>query len=191
MKNSTLYSIGHGNKSLDNLIEELEFFDINYLIDVRSKPYSKFYPQFNKNNIKNFLEKANITYVFMGNSLGGLPDDKTCYTNGHVDYDKLKEKDYFQKGLKRLINAHNKQIKLVIMCSESNPAHCHRSKLIGEELRKHGILLNHIVRNPKTGYIFTKNQITVMQEVAPQGLMNLFGENIRLTSRKKYKKENQ
>ena len=112
MEKSTLYSIGHGNKSIETLIEELKHFDINYLIDIRSKPYSKYNPQFNQNEIKFSLLKSGITYTFMGDVLGGLPDDATCYTNGHVDYDKLKEKDFFKKGLQRLITEMKKKSKL-------------------------------------------------------------------------------
>ena len=77
MEKSTLYSIGHGNKSIETLIEELKHFDINFLIDIRSKPYSKYNPQFNRNDIKFSLEEAKIVYTYMGDVLGGLPDDNS------------------------------------------------------------------------------------------------------------------
>jgi len=190
MEKSTLYSIGHGNKSIETLIEELKKFDIYFLIDIRSKPYSKYNPQFNQNNLKFSLAKENITYTFMGNILGGLPDDDSCYTNGHVDYSKLKEKDFFKNGLKRLITANDKKIKVAIMCSESKPEECHRTKLIGEELRKKGIILNHIVRAKNvTKDIIVKSQSEVMLLVAPNGTVNLFGEELSFGSRKKYKKD--
>ena len=189
MEKSTLYSIGHGNKSIETLIEELKHFDINFLIDIRSKPYSKYNPQFNRNDIKFSLEEAKIVYTYMGDVLGGLPDDNSCYTNGHVDYNKLREKEFFKNGLKRLITANNKKIKVAIMCSESNPAECHRTKLIGEELKKKDIILNHITRTKKTKKIILKDQITVMLEVAPNGTVNLFGEELTFGSRKKYKED--
>jgi uncharacterized protein (DUF488 family) len=189
MEKSTIYSIGHGNKSIETLIEELKKFDINYLIDIRSKPYSKYNPQFNRDEIKYSLENNGIRYTFMGDILGGLPDDITCYTNGHVDYNKLKDKDFFKKGLARLVTAHTKKIKVAIMCSESNPAECHRTKLIGEELKKKAIIINHITRAKKTKKIIIKDQTTVMLEVAPNGKINLFGEELTFMSRKKYKKD--
>jgi len=190
MEKSTLYSIGHGNKSIETLIEELKKFDIHYLIDIRSKPYSKYNPQFNQNSLKFSLSKENITYTFMGDVLGGLPDDNTCYTNGHVDYNKLKEKDFFKKGLNRLITANEKKIKVAIMCSESKPEECHRTKLIGEELRKKGVILNHIVRAKNANKdIIIKSQSEVMLLVAPNGTVNLFGEELSFSSRKKYKKD--
>jgi len=190
MEKSTLYSIGHGNKSIETLIEELKHFDINYLIDIRSKPYSKYNPQFNKNELKFSLLHKNITYTFMGDVLGGLPDDSSCYTNGHVDYDKLKEKDFFKNGLKRLITANEKRIKVAIMCSESKPEECHRTKLIGEELIKLGINLNHITRTKnKQKKLIVKDQKEVMLLVAPNGTVNLFGEELSFGSRKKYKED--
>jgi len=153
MKNSSLHSIGHGAKKIEVLIKELQSFDICYLIDVRSKPYSKWHPQFNQKNLKIELEKNNITYVYMGDTLGGLPNEKSCYNEkGNIIYEILKEKDFFKEGLNRLITAHEKGVKAVIMCSESKPEACHRSKLIGQELLRKGISLNHILseRNSKS-----------------------------------------
>ena len=190
MEKSTLYSIGHGNKSIETLIDELKHFSIDYLIDIRSKPYSKYNPQFNQNNIKLSLLNKGIKYTFMGDVLGGLPDDSSCYTNGHVDYEKLKEKDFFKNGLQRLITAHNKKIKIVIMCSESKPEECHRTKLIGEELIELGINLNHITRTKnRQKQLIIKDQKDVMLIVAPNGTFNLFGEELSFGSRKKYKED--
>lgn len=190
MENSTLFSIGHGNKSIDAFIAELKSFEIGYLIDIRSKPYSKFSPHFNQNDLKSSLQKNNITYAFMGDILGGLPDDSTCYTDGHVDYDKLKEKTFFKDGLQRLIIANEKNIKVAIMCSESNPEECHRTKLIGEELIRKGIELNHITRTKnKEKKLILKNQREVMLIIAPNGTINLFGEELSLYSKKNYNKD--
>ena len=126
----------------------------------------------------------------MGDVLGGFPEDRSCYTNGHVDYKKLKEKEFFKKGLQRLITANNKKIRVVIMCSESKPEECHRTKLIGEELKKHRIDLNHISRTKNSlKMLIIKNQNEVMSEVAPNGVVNLFGEEITFGSRKKYNQE--
>ncbi|TFD97338.1 DUF488 domain-containing protein [Dysgonomonas capnocytophagoides] len=180
---STIYSIGHGTKKMETLIKELQSFCIEYLIDIRTKPYSKWNPQFNQENLKNELCKYNIKYVFLGEQLGGLPDDRTCYNDkGRVAYELIKEKDFFKKGLNRLITANNKSVKLAIMCSESKPEECHRSKLIGEELLKYKISVKHIISENKT-----KSQEIVISEFR-KGLaaINLFGEKNDLTSRKSY-----
>lgn len=188
MKISTIYTIGHGNKSIDVFLEEIDFFNINYLIDIRSRPYSKYNSQYNKGIFEITLTENDVKYVYLGDILGGLPEDKTCYTNDHVDYTKLANNKSFKLGLNRLIVANQKQIKIAIMCSESKPEECHRSKLIGEELRKHGIIINHITRSKdKLKRLIVKDQLSVMHEVAPDGTTNLFGDELSFKSRKPYK----
>lgn len=183
MKESTIYSIGHGNKKIEDFINELKSFSIHFLLDIRSKPYSKWNPQFNQAQLKIELEKNDITYVFVGDVLGGLPDDKSCYNyDGKVVYDLIKEKDFFKEGLKRLTTANEKKINLAIMCSESKPEECHRSKLIGQELLKKDVTLKHIISNKKI-----KSQQDVMNELTKgTGIVDLFGQEIDFTSRKSY-----
>jgi uncharacterized protein (DUF488 family) len=183
MEKIPLYTIGHGNRKPDDFLDILKKFGIDYLIDVRSMPYSKFNPQFNQNDLKFFLEKHGITYVFMGDTIGGRPKDKSCYDyEGKVDYEMVKEKDFFQNGMNRLKNAYAKNIHLVLMCSESKPCECHRSKLIGKVLDLEQISLKHIDENGKL-----KDQKNVIAELN-KGLseVDLFGQPINSTSRKTY-----
>lgn len=169
---STLYSIGHGNKAFEEFEKELKSFNIQYLIDVRSKPYSKWNPSFNQDMLKFLLQEKGYVYVYMGDSIGGMPSDTSCYTDGHIDYAKVKEKDFFKAGLMRLLTAEEKGLRVAIMCSESEPGKCHRSKLIGQELLKYGISLNHIVGVEKI-----QSQETVMAILTKGlGTLTLFGE---------------
>lgn len=177
-----IYSIGHGNKKFEDFLKELSSFNIKYLIDVRTSPYSKYNPQYNRELLKNNLEAANITYVYMGDNLGGLPSDRSCYVDGKVSYDLIKDKDFFKEGLSRLIKAYEKDINVAVMCSESKPEECHRSKLIGQELLKKSIAIQHITEPDKT-----KDQFTVMNELTKgKGVVDLFGNETSFTSRKKY-----
>ena len=180
---TNIYSIGHGNKEIKTFITELKSFNIHYLLDIRSKPFSKWNPSFNQNELKHHLQKQEITYVFVGDALGGLPNDETCYNeNGQVIYDLVKEKEFFKKGLHRLITANEKHIKLALMCSESKPEECHRSKLIGQELLKHKISLNHIISSESV-----KSQEVVMSELTKgKNAIDLFGNELEFTSRKSY-----
>ncbi len=181
--NSSIYSIGHGNKSMEQFIDELEAYNIKYLLDVRSKPFSKWKPEFNQEPLKAVLQKRGITYVFLGDQLGGRPDDISCYDeNGKIIYNIVKEKLFFKQGLQRLINANSKQIKLAIMCSCQNPEKCHRTKLIGVELEKKQVSLNHIISTTEI-----KSQEFVIYEIT-KGIQetDLFGNIQSLTSRKSY-----
>lgn len=183
MNETTLYSIGHGSKKIEDFIAELKSFEILFLLDIRSKPYSKWNPQFNQNELKFKVEENGIKYVYAGDKLGGLPEDRTCYDyDGKVVYDLIKEKDFFKEGLERLTTANEKHIKLAIMCSESKPEECHRSKLIGQELLKKEISMKHIISDK-----IIKSQETVMIELTKgQGTVDLFGNTINFTSRKSY-----
>jgi uncharacterized protein (DUF488 family) len=144
---TTLYSIGHGQKTLEEFYEELTSFNIQYVIDVRSSPYSKWAPQYNQKEIAQYLRNNNIVYAYMGNIIGGRPINDLCYdSEGHFDYEKMAQESSFKKGLNRLVNANEKQFNVAVMCSESDPALCHRSKLIGRELyENYHINMKHIV----------------------------------------------
>ena len=180
----TLFTIGHGVKTFDSFIEELRAYDIGYLLDIRTKPYSKWSPHFNEIPLKLALEDKNIRYVYLGDKLGGLPSDRSCYDEeGKVIYNVIKEKDFFKEGLKRLITANEKGITLAIMCSEKDPKECHRTKLIGQELLKHGISLHHIITT-----MIVKSQEDVMNEITKgRSTVDLFGNEVDLKSRKSYK----
>ena len=184
MEKSKIYSIGHGNKKINDFISELKSFDIKYLLDIRSKPFSKWNPQFNQGILKNTIEKENIKYLFIGDVLGGLPKDKSCYDkDGKVLYKEIKNKEFFKGGLSRIIIANEKNIKVVLMCSESNPEECHRSKLIGEELlKKSGISINHIISKDTL-----KSQEIVINELTKgKSTRDIFGNEISFVSRKTY-----
>lgn len=185
----SIYSIGHGHKTPEEFVQELKSFYIKYLIDVRTNPFSQWSPQFNNGTIQHWLKAAGIYYGYMGDSIGGKPPFDDCYDeNGYFDYHKMAEVPSFKKGIKRLLNANNQGLSVAVMCTESDPAQCHRSKLIGRELYfGYGINMHHIIGVGKT---ITQTQI--MTELTkgdwlPQG--NLFGccNQPYFKSRKTYK----
>lgn len=159
---SSIYSIGHGQKSTDEFISELRSFDIQYLIDVRTSPFSKWAPQYNRGTIEDFLKQNGIIYLYMGDVIGGRPLNDNCIdSDGYFDYKKMAEKPQFQTGLKRLVKANEKGCRVAVMCSETDPTQCHRSKLIGRELYfQDDISMEHIIAVNKT-----KTQVDIMTEL--------------------------
>jgi uncharacterized protein (DUF488 family) len=159
---------------------------IQYLLDVRSSPYSSYKPEFSKNALQNFLEANGIRYLFMGDSLGGLPDDEACYTDGKVDYEKLSERSYFLAGIERLHKASKQSQRVVLMCSEGRPENCHRSKLIGQVLTAQGIEVLHIDEQDK---IISQKDVLLR---LTGGQASLFGDDFfTFTSQKRYRREEQ
>jgi uncharacterized protein (DUF488 family) len=140
-----LYTIGHGTRPAEDFLNLLKVNAIAYLIDVRSRPYSRYNPQYNRERLQQFLQHEGITYVFMGDTLGGKPKDPLCYDNNNrVDYTKIKNSAFFKAGIERLKNAYFKNLKAAIMCSESKPLECHRTHLISKVLHEENILITHI-----------------------------------------------
>jgi uncharacterized protein (DUF488 family) len=175
----TLFTIGYGSRSLDQLIATLKSNGIEFLLDVRSSPYSKFKPEFSKEVLQLRLERAQIRYLFMGDTLGGQPKEPACHTDGKVDYDKVRAQPFFKEGIARLLKAFEQRRPVALMCSEGRPEQCHRSKLIGEELAAAGIPVAHI---DEDGTRLTQTQVI---DRLTKGQMDLFGQT-SFTSRKRY-----
>lgn len=175
----SLFTIGYGARTLDEFVAALKANQIEFLIDVRTAPYSKFKPEFSKELLQRQLERAGIRYLFMGDTLGGQPQDPACHTDGKVDYDKVRVQPFFQQGLERLRKAFAQQRRVALMCSEGKPEQCHRSKLIGEALTADGVPVCHI---DEDGALLT--QVQVIDRLT-KGQMDLFGQ-ASFTSRKRY-----
>ncbi|WFP49333.1 DUF488 domain-containing protein [Methylomonas sp. EFPC3] len=147
---TALYSIGYGNRSWQSFLNLLVAKNCEFLIDVRSSPYSKFNQSFSRESLLKLCKEAGIRYVFMGDTLGGKPSsDEYFDSDGKIDYIKLSETREFQVGISRLITANNKKLVSFIMCSELRPQDCHRSKLIGTELKERGVEIVHIDESGK------------------------------------------
>jgi len=177
----TLLTIGHGNRPLDEVVGQLRDESVQFLIDVRSSPQSKFNPDFSSKPLERSLHAAGIRYVFMGDTLGGRPDDISCYENGHVIYERVQARPFFQKGIERLLNALAQRFTVCLLCSESNPADCHRTKLIGVALGAAGVEVVHLCKN---GERLSQAQVMASLE-SLQG--DLFGAQLR--SRKAYNRK--
>jgi uncharacterized protein (DUF488 family) len=149
--NLNLYTIGHSTHTIEKFIELLLMHSISTVCDVRSSPYSKFNPQFNRELLKEELSKENIAYVFLGKELGPRSDDFDCYKNGKVQYAELAKKEIFHQGLGRLKEG-IKKYKVALMCSEKDPAVCHRAILICRHLKSDQIEIKHILEDGSIEY---------------------------------------
>jgi uncharacterized protein (DUF488 family) len=176
-----IFTIGYGQRDIGTLLDELHTHNVHFLIDVRSRPYSGYKPDFSRDALATHLETAGIRYVFMGDTLGGRPDDPTCYTDGKVDYDKVAKQDFYRLGIDRLQEVFRQQQRVVLMCSEGKPEQCHRASLIGRTLAALFIPVAHIDDN---GRLITQEEVTQrLQKRQP----SLLGDDFfQFTSRKKY-----
>ena len=136
-------TIGHSNHALDFLIGLLQRHRVTALADVRSAPYSRFNPQFNRDALAAGLKKHGIEYVFLGDALGGRSDDPACYENGRVRYDRVAGTESFRQGLNRVVHGSEDHL-IVLLCAEREPLECHRTLLVARALDQRGIEVAHI-----------------------------------------------
>ena len=176
-----IYTIGYGSRTIEQFIGVLQQHEIAYLIDVRSTPFSRYKPEFSKETLAAELQRYRIRYVFMGDTLGGRPDDESCYDEkGQVDYEKVKNIKSYRRGIERLQTAFDQQQCIALMCSEGKPEECHRSKLIGISLDAQDIPMIHIDENDEQ-----QTQENVIERLTG-GQLRLFGEDT-FHSRKGYR----
>ena len=122
----TIFSIGHSTVSLEVFAERLLTYKIDRVIDVRTKPYSRWCPQFNKDQLEYMLACIDINYDWRGNQLGGLAPN--------IGYDRT-IKWVFDRA---------EYENIVLMCSEGNYRKCHRFTMLTPSFEDLGAEVVHI-----------------------------------------------
>jgi hypothetical protein len=142
-----LYSVGHSNHGWAAFLALLRRAGVTAVADVRSSPYSRRLPHFNREEMEPGLRAAGLGYVFLGDLLGGRPADPDLYgPDGRVDYRKVRRTFAFQQGLERLVQG-LERFTLAMLCAEDDPLDCHRGLMITPALREFGIAPLHLRRD--------------------------------------------
>ena len=144
MSKKVVYTIGHSDHSIEKFVSLLKQNGITAIADVRSAPYSRFHPQFNKDALTAFLKKEGIAYVFLGKELGARPGDPLCYDNGQVDFNRVSKREEFKSGLERVLKGDEKY-RVALMCAEKEPLDCHRTILVCHNLKFQEVSIKHIL----------------------------------------------
>jgi hypothetical protein len=146
VKELSCFSIGHSNRSIDDFTSLLTAGGITCVVDVRSSPYSRRHPQFNRESIKTDLQLAGIQYLYLGDSLGARHSRPSVLTpDGKVDFSRVRLMPAFQAGIDRVISGIQKGLCIAIMCAERDPFDCHRFVLVSRELAGRGVRVEHIL----------------------------------------------
>jgi uncharacterized protein (DUF488 family) len=139
----TLFTIGHSNHSIGRFVELLRLYAIEIVCDVRSTPYSRFNPQFNRESLIAALEAQGIAYLFLGNDLGGKPRDSSYPADDGARFALMAKSERFRSGLERLLEE-SRGRRTAVMCAEKDPGQCHRGLLICPNLPA-GVAIHHIL----------------------------------------------
>jgi uncharacterized protein (DUF488 family) len=142
-KNPVL-TIGHSTHALDSFVTLLRRHEVTAVADVRSAPYSRFNPQFNREALDQTLRACGMKYVFLGRELGARSDDPSCYENGRVQYARLARSELFRAGIERVMHGADDH-RIALMCAEREPLECHRTLLVARTLDALDVPVMHIL----------------------------------------------
>ncbi len=150
----TIYTIGHSNRSLDDFIATLSHYGISAVADVRSLPHSRANPHFNKEVLEYELPRSSVSYVWMGEGLGGFRQQELVDSpnaawrvKGFRNYADYALTDEFTDALSQLSAVATEQI-TVCMCAEVLWTRCHR-RIIADYLSLRGWEVIHILNTSR------------------------------------------
>ena len=130
-------TIGHSNHPIGRFVDLLKTGGVEAVVDVRSTPYSRRFPQFGRERLTQSLSAAGILYRYEGTALGGKPKDG-------AGYEALAARPEFEAALDRLI-ASSADATLCLMCAEKEPLDCHRTVLVARRLAERGMEIEHLL----------------------------------------------
>lgn len=201
MKKLKLYTLGYtlfqnGNMiDIEKMLNTLKDFKVSHLVDVRSVPYSKQFPQCNADNLKLASKHFSISYGHMPElgakaspmqdvfskasdiffedifpiSKSNRPEKTELFDYEEiVDFKKFRNDEYFSEGIKRLEKAYENEYTIALMCSEKRPIDCHRFFFVSQKIEeKFGdwIEVLHITKN-KNGEIETVSNENINTELS-------------------------
>jgi len=152
---NAVFSVGHSTHSLSDFLGLLNNSGITAIADVRSSPWSRFNPQYNRPDLKKSLRSFGIDYRFYGKLLGGRPSNPSLFHGSTADYEAMALTKEFAEGLDMVLAGAAKH-RLALMCSEHDPLDCHRCLLVSRALAGRGADISHILSN---GAVISHQQV--------------------------------
>ncbi|MDX8055426.1 DUF488 domain-containing protein [Lentzea sp. BCCO 10_0798] len=143
MTRQKFLTVGHSTHDGETFARLLLGHGVTAVADVRSTPFSRFTPQFNRRALARDLPPRGISYVFLGDELGARPSDPGCYVDGKVQYARLAATEQFTRGIQRLARGATSE-RIAIMCAEGEPLDCHRTVLVSRVLVEGGAAVQHL-----------------------------------------------
>ncbi len=190
-----VFTIGHSQHNIDKFINMLKTHDINYIIDVRSMPFSQYASDYNKDAIKASLFLHKINYAFMGEYFGARPKNNNLYSEkGYLDFNKMKNSKLFLTGVENVLRGVGQGNRIAFMCTEKDPMDCHRAILVANTFYERGLEVEHILANNTLQNHNVLNERLLDRYFPDRNQMSLF-ENENLSEKEylaeAYKKQNE
>ena len=173
-------TVGHSNHAIEHFLELLKQQGVTAICDVRSGPYSRWHPQFDREALSQTLKAHGIEYVFLGKELGARSEDPSCYEGDRVVYSRIAQTELFGKGIRRVTEGAAKY-RLALMCAEKEPLECHRSILVAKELEATGIEVQHILPDGNLQSHADAMRALLRREGLDQGQFNFSNDRLEST----------
>lgn len=148
MKRAPIITIGHSDRSWEDLVETLKTHQADIVVDVRTTPFSHRHPQFNQSVLEAGLPRAGMIYSYLGAELGARRTDCGLLSpEGQVSFAKVRDDDAFKLAIGKIEEKAEGGKRLVVMCVEGDPWDCHRFPMIAYQLARDGFEVLHILRD--------------------------------------------
>jgi uncharacterized protein (DUF488 family) len=138
-----ILTVGHSSLPIDQFIGLLTQHDVHVVVDVRSQPVSRRFPQFSYEDLKDTLRHTGIQYLFLGRELGARRTEPEVYVDDQASYELIAKCPDFREGVRRVIVGADRY-RMSLMCAEKDPLTCHRAILVCRNLKSFGLSICHI-----------------------------------------------
>ena len=173
----TVYTIGYSGFGIDELINALQARSISLLVDVRSRPHSRYYPDYNKENLEQRLKKNHIYYRNYAKEFGARQNEKQYYADkGYLDFELFAQSPHFLDGVNRLIDSMAKDYRFALMCAEKDPFNCHRTIMVARAFHNAGYKVIHLLPDNKEITQDDIEKLMVEKYFPRRNQINLFDE---------------
>lgn len=146
----TIYTIGYSGFTIGDFLRVLGEHGISALVDVRSIPYSRNRPEYNRDMLEPVLKQAGFHYRNYAYEFGARQTDPQYYVKGYLDFELFADSPPFVQGIEKLCKSMEVGYTFVLMCAEIEPINCHRAILVSRALSDRGVPVIHLLPHGRT-----------------------------------------
>lgn len=156
----TIFTIGHSNLNFMRFLSLIQANNVTHIIDIRSIPYSRRAPWSNKSRLSDLLKPFRIRYTYLGHKLGGKKQKIE-----HISKQQgVTPEEIYKEGIQILLQL-SMQDTLSLLCAESDPANCHRQRIIAQTLIDSGVNVLHILKDSALQEAWKENNPAIQPEL--------------------------
>ena len=173
-----IYTIGYSCFKIDEFINVLKKYKITSVVDVRSNPFSKFYIDYNQDNLEKVLKSNGIIYRNYKIEFGARQEDKKYHKKGYLDFNEYTKSDLFLDGVKKIEAGIKLNYVFAFMCAEKDPSTCHRNIMVARKFHEFGYNIKNILADGSYESQESVESRIVDQYFPNRNQLSLFSDNL-------------